>query len=142
MKIDPLLILKHKKIKAFYLNTFNWLLVFETDERLFAFEACGDCCSSSWLEHVSGIDALLGNEIFNSESVDVKSLDLAEFDCLDSYSFKFQTMKGWTDMEFRHEHNGYYGAFIEFKEGVMKWEDLEPVEFKEQYVFRKITEDF
>lgn len=72
--------------------------------------ADGECCSVSWIEHVSlparGLPATV------LEALDVHmplTLD-SEDSCLKHYGFELKTDKGPLFIDYRNESNGYYGG--------------------------------
>lgn len=74
-------------------------------------EAYGDCCSSSWFEHLDGAAALLGSTILAVEEVQgPDGTPDHEDDVLQTYFLKFTTTKGRATLEMRNESNGYYGG--------------------------------
>lgn len=79
----------------------------------------GDCCSHSWIEHVTIPDGIRGNVIR-----DVKQADMQEpFDhghdnedewgnYIQVYANAFVTDVGEIIFEYRNSSNGYYGGFL------------------------------
>lgn len=105
-------------------------LTFQTkDSSDFTFQAYGDCCSYSWIEHVSGLDALLGQEVLEFEEISMGEVqhDNKHYDCLQSYSYKLKTAKGVFEVELRNDSNGYYGG------------DLSPTD---RHCLKELKEDF
>lgn len=81
-------------------------------------KADGDCCSSSWIEHVE-----LPAAGFPAKVLSVNNLDLpgsndndSEHDCLVVYGLKIATDKGDLVIDYRNSSNGYYG-------GNLSWPD-------------------
>lgn len=79
--------------------------------------ADGDCCSVSWIEHISlpayGFPAMV------KEATDIEMPDLGEQpgrDYMQYYGFKVVTDKGDLVIDYRNESNGYYG-------GNLSWPD-------------------
>ncbi len=75
-------------------------------------KADGDCCSSSWIEHVE-----LPAGGFPAKVVGVEDIDLpgsvdnhAEHDCLKVYGLKISTDRGDIVIDYRNASNGYYGG--------------------------------
>ena len=81
-------------------------------------KADGDCCSSTWIEHVElpalGFPAtvLSVEDIPLPGSVD----DDANYECLAVYGLKISTDKGDIVIDYRNSSNGYYG-------GDLSWPD-------------------
>lgn len=102
------------KVADFKINTAhdNFQIVSKSGAA-FGFHCDADCCSESWIEHVTGIGSLLGGTIFEitrAESVSVPATR-QESEYIDVYTIK--TEKGRFDIEFRNSSNGYYGGAIE-----------------------------
>lgn len=74
--------------------------------------ADGDCCSSTWIEHVElpalGLPATVSKveEIPLPGSVD----NHEEYECLAVYGLKIATDKGDIVIDYRNSSNGYYGG--------------------------------
>lgn len=98
----------------------------EKDALKFVFEsglpiwlsAVGDCCSSSWFENLSGVEALIGhtiNEVLDREMPpDQDNTGGPEYgECIRFYGWTFVTGYGRADLEMRNSSNGYYGGSIE-----------------------------
>jgi hypothetical protein len=81
-------------------------------------KADGDCCSSSWIEHIE-----IAARGFPATVVKVEDLDLPgstdndrEHECLQVYGLEITTDKGEIVIDFRNSSNGYYG-------GNLSWPD-------------------
>ena len=79
------------------------------------FEMVGDCCSSSWIEHMSGVCFLIGAIIAEvTPGTEVETIDNhPEHDCLRFYNYNIRTDKGICAVEMRNSSNGYYGGSID-----------------------------
>lgn len=73
--------------------------------------ADGDCCSSTWIEHISlparGFPAVV------LEAGDIDMPDLGspgEYESIAYYGFELKTDKGHMVIDYRNESNGYYGG--------------------------------
>lgn len=113
-------LLKNKIITALYKSDDNGELSFKVhDNEYINFVAVGDCCSTTWFEHFSGIENLISNQIIDIEEVDMSHLneDINEesgcYDEIQVYGIKIKTTKGYVDIEFRNSSNGYYGGWVE-----------------------------
>lgn len=92
----------------------------------------GDCCSQSWIEHVSGIEGARGAEVIAVEQVDVGEIahpqdrGEREYDCLKAYITKIK-LRGRPDfeIEYRNNSNGFYGGSL--KETLAKTEGMTPL---------------
>lgn len=107
---------------------------FETDEGVFSYFTQAECCSESWINHISGLQAILGQKVLKTEQMDMPDIcpgqeDFSGKDYIDSvYSFKIFTSQGVCEIEMRNASNGYYGG------------NLEKVEFIDKV--KPIVEDF
>ncbi len=77
----------------------------------------GDCCSHSWVEHVSGVRESIGEEVVSvdthPELATHKGVDDSDFDCLALYGITLITSGGYRiDIDYRNESNGYYGGWL------------------------------
>lgn len=91
------------------------------------YRAYGDCCSSSWIEHLTVPDLGRGAEVLRVTEVDVpvsdemkaeqdarlKAKGEYETDCLQVYHTAIATTKGEVIIEYRNDSNGYYGGYLE-----------------------------
>jgi hypothetical protein len=77
------------------------------------FSAEGDCCSHSWIEHLTVPDDVAGCVIEAIEDSDSsRDDDDPEHDCLQVYHTKFRTRAGDIVVEYRNSSNGYYGGYL------------------------------
>lgn len=95
-------------------------LLFELVDGLWSVEAEGDCCSSSWFEHMTGVcfalDAVV-TEVVPVETADITGEDDKDHhECLQRYSYRIETTKGTFDIEMRNSSNGYYGGYLNIDE--------------------------
>lgn len=84
----------------------------------------GDCCSSSWIEHISIPPDIEGAEVTGVQEASIDDLDPSDPryrmleaekeypDCIRVYWTAIQTTKGEIIMEYRNSSNGYYGGSI------------------------------
>lgn len=76
-------------------------------------EAEGDCCSSSWIEHIEGVENLTGQTILSASAVNGPvEEDHPEYECLRTYFYKLVTTAGYLDIDMRNSSNGYYGGSL------------------------------
>jgi hypothetical protein len=92
-------------------------LFVETSDGSFRLSPWGDCCSSCYVQHVSGTDALAeGAVVAYVEDIDVEPRAEDE-DCggevVDTWGHRITTSKGVCSIEMRLEHNGYYGGALQ-----------------------------
>ena len=102
-------------------------LVFENDEFIFTFEHEQDCCEGVFIEDIVGdLDDLVGRPIDIVEEVEYDRdfnppgvKPVVEADSFTWTFYKFATIKGWVDVRWLGESNGYYSEGVDFK-GVRK----------------------
>jgi len=80
----------------------------------------GDCCSSSWVEHVSGVYEAIGKKIISFEERPEypthENADHSEHDCLSLYGITLVTEGGHRiDIDYRNSSNGYYSGWLDWK---------------------------
>ncbi len=111
MNTNPLV---GKTIQGVQLTADKRALRFKLDDGTEVVARCdGDCCSSTWVEHIS-LPAL-GFPALVTEAEDVPMPDLGtppEFECLAYYGFQVTTDKGHMVIDYRNESNGYYGGSL------------------------------
>jgi hypothetical protein len=75
-----------------------------------------DCCEHVRIEDIVGdLQDLVGSEILIAEEVEGESP--ADFEAYDSYTwtfYKFATRKGYVDLRWLGESNGYYSEGVSF----------------------------
>lgn len=106
-------------------------ITFWTNTGPVSYYAFGDCCSSSWIEHVEGVDALLYATVTSVESWTPPGNYLprdTDQSCTKVYGWKFVSNKGWAGLEMRNESNGYYGGDMELVSAV-----YDEIELKEDW---------
>jgi hypothetical protein len=95
----------------------DYELVFETtDGERYRMYHEQDCCESVSIESIVGdLQDLVGSEILIAEEVDGESP--ADFEAYESYTwtfYKFATRKGYVDIRWLGQSNGYYSESISF----------------------------
>lgn len=91
----------------------SYIQVDTDDGDKFYYHCYGDCCANAYVEHISGIDALLGQEVISVDSYDAGSKNDGEFGVSDYTRYTICTAQGSFEIELRVDHNGYYGGYIE-----------------------------
>lgn len=106
-----------KTVNKLTINDGETILAFCTSEGVIAYETWGDCCSDTWFSDITGVDALLGAVVVNTEELNVDGYNTEDGRCRQDYDkvygHKLITNKGWVDIVFRNSSNGYYGGSIE-----------------------------
>jgi len=86
-------------------------ILFQTPDGDVIARADGDCCSSTWIEHVE-----LPARGFPCEVISVEDLEMPEpeqpneYEVIAAYGCKITTDKGEIVIDYRNESNGYYGG--------------------------------
>lgn len=111
-----------KKIEAIYLNPARDLLTFKTDLGYLQFQAEGDCCSESWIEHINGVKEILNKTIKKFEAIDGPDIEgcitsKGRGDHVQFYFYKLLPEEYAWDfltIDMRNDSNGYYGGELKF----------------------------
>ena len=94
----------------------NELVFKTTDGETYRMYHEQDCCESVVLEDVVGdLQDLVGSEILVAEEVEGESP--ADFEAYESYTwtfYKFATRKGYVDLRWLGQSNGYYSESVSF----------------------------
>lgn len=77
------------------------------------FTAEGDCCSRSWIEHLTVPPDIAGTAVTHVGENDMGERDTDDgYGLLRLYQTTFRTPKGDIVVEYRNESNGYYGGWL------------------------------
>jgi len=98
-------------------------------------ECYADCCSETWIEHVTGARDIIGASIVAVEEKELGSGIPTRQECDEVYSTTIKTGGNygeWMAIEYRNSSNGYYGGSIDAS--------VAPAERPSD--MRPITEDF
>ena len=73
-----------------------------------------DCCSSTWIAHVEGVDRLIGGTVVSVEDIPMPGNNERDDDerYIQFYGLAIKTDKGTAVIDYRNESNGYYGGSI------------------------------
>jgi hypothetical protein len=95
----------------------TYLAFFADDAGLFGWTTEGDCCSTSWIEHINGVQALLGEVVTGVVSRDLPDPpeNKDDYDVIQRYGWTLETKKGRCDIEMRNHSNGYYGGWLQWQ---------------------------
>jgi hypothetical protein len=87
-----------------------------TDGTARAFGVEGDCCSTSWIEHLEAPNDIAGATLLSVEDSgqvgDDIEQDEQECDVVRVYNTRFRTDRGDVVLEFRNSSNGFYGGYL------------------------------
>ena len=91
-------------------------LVFETDTERFVFFHAQDCCEHVSIEDVCGdLEDLVGEPLLMAEEVSGETpvdFNEAEHESVTWTFYKFATRKGYVDVRWLGESNGYYSESV------------------------------
>jgi hypothetical protein len=94
----------------------NELVFKTTDGETYRMYHEQDCCEHVRIEDIVGdLEDLVGSEILIAEEVEGESP--ADFEAYESYTwtfYKFATRKGYVDLRWLGESNGYYSEGVSF----------------------------
>lgn len=105
-----------KKIKAVHLDDDKESISFETEDGESIVARCdGDCCSRTWIEHIEGMDYLIGATVANVEDIEMNREPTdADYTYTQYYGCRITTDKGHCIIDYRNESNGYYGGSLDW----------------------------
>lgn len=111
-------VLVGKQVAEVHLSAQNDYINFLTNDGNFWFFTDGDCCSESWINHISGIETLLGQIVTKVDEINMPDIEKDELgfsgrqEVDKIYSFKIFTSQGVCELEMRNSSNGYYGGLL------------------------------
>lgn len=86
-------------------------ILFVTDGGDIVARTDGDCCSSTWIEHIELPAMGFPAKVSSAEDLDMPDLGQpGEYEVIAYYGFKITTDKGVIVIDYRNESNGYYGG--------------------------------
>lgn len=119
-RYDELDILIGKTVTAVRMDDAKTSISFDCDGSVWSWSAEGDCCSSTWIEHIEGVGRLVGGTVRAVEDIDLPEPTPAENegrDVLQKYGVRIDTDKGTAVIDYRNESNGYYGGSLRRTDG-------------------------
>lgn len=100
-------------------------IYFRTDSgRRFVMMHEQDCCESVGIESITGnLEDLVGSPILVAEESTSHGAPRGEDADSSTWTFyKLATVKGWVDIRWYGESNGYYSESVDIKEYIQTWE--------------------
>lgn len=111
-----------KKVRVVSLSDDATVLVFYADEGTVSYSTYAECCSESWINHVSGIDNLVGHRVRSVSAPEWEEVVQLEYgdegfsgrqEVDSAYSLQVFTDRGVCEFELRNASNGYYGGSLD-----------------------------
>src|SRR5277367_3929125 len=103
-----------KTVRAIEVSDDQHWLVIKHDEGQNVYWCEGDCCSTTWVADIVGVDNLLGFKVVKAEDVEVEPVNdgrgREEVDLF--YGIKLTTERGYVDIVYRNSSNGYYCGWM------------------------------
>jgi len=91
-------------------------LIFENDSETFMFYHSQDCCESVEINDITGdLQDLIGDPLLIADEVIGESQDFGQYDSCTWTFYKFATRKGYVDVRWLGESNGYYSENVDLK---------------------------
>jgi hypothetical protein len=105
--------LEGKTIKKVMIAKDKKAIKFITNEGDIIARADGDCCSSSWIEHVELPAMGFPTKVVSEQDIEMPDLgNPNEYDEIAYYGYKITTDKGDMIIDYRNKSNGYYGGWL------------------------------
>ena len=118
---NDLNVLVGKKILAVNLSPDMYYIQFKTEGKDFDFECHGDCCAHAYIATIQNVECLIGQEV-TAVLAEESSHEDYTFQFVDNVFYSINTSKGSCHMDFRVEHNGYYGGDLILRDSLaVKW---------------------
>lgn len=88
-------------------------LIFTLDDgRTISYTAEGDCCSHSWIEHLTVPPDIAGSSVDGFAEQEMGETE-EDYETIRVYQTSFRTPKGEVVVEYRNSSNGYYGGWLQ-----------------------------
>lgn len=106
-------------VRKIFIDVDDESIAFVTDTQVIGYATDGECCSSTWIDSVTGVEALLNQTVLTHESMNNvelgKDRDTVEghyIEVMENYGEKLTTQQGHIDIIYRNSSNGYYMGSI------------------------------
>jgi hypothetical protein len=101
------------EVRKYHSNADSIVLEFENER--YALVPEGDCCASSYIQHIDFADVLNNATIKEIEALEYKK-DIEngrdDYNVIDQFGHRIHTDKGICTIDMRCSHNGYYYGFL------------------------------
>lgn len=102
-----------KKITGLKVSDDKETIVFVTPDQEIWYVANGECCSSSWIEHINGYLNLMGQVVERCEESEGPAYT-SDGDLIQIYRDILKLSdKSTFEIEYRNSSNGYYGGSLD-----------------------------
>lgn len=99
-----------KVLRILFNNEKNSFIIVLENSNPEKFNCEGECCSESWIEHISGLQNLIGHVVTKIQEICIDTdKDYGEERTL-IYRFDIFTEEGICTLEMRNFNNGYYSG--------------------------------
>lgn len=89
-------------------------LFLHTNKGKHVYYADGDCCSSSWIEHIDDPISFIDAEIIKIIEMEDPNISEIGGGFIKYYQTCIKTTKGDFHIEYRNSSNGYYGGYLQY----------------------------
>lgn len=105
--------LKDEKLVSVELSEDKENLIFHLESgKVLKYWTEGDCCSHSWIEHITVPSDIEGQEIIGWDEKDLDTFE-QDYSTIQVYQTSFVTSVGEIIVEYRNASNGYYGGWLQ-----------------------------
>lgn len=108
-------------ISYIYINDDKTIMVFlDLFGKLYAYHTYSDCCSDTWFDEIINPENLIREQVIGIEIMETKDIPVIRenherhHECIENYGYKLKTCKGYTEIIYRNDSNGYYGGGCEY----------------------------
>jgi hypothetical protein len=101
-----------KKIINVYSDSDRIYLKFETDNGNFYYECHGDCCASPYINSMQGLSDIIDQVVTEVLVEGADEIKNGSSDYTDVTFYTIKSLKGRLHIDFRVNHNGYYGGSL------------------------------
>lgn len=106
----PMENLTGKKVLQILKDDTDTYLLFKTDQGDLCFETYGDCCARPYICSIEGSEDILNEVVTEVLQQSIDSLEHEGGYVTDIIFYTIKSTRGRLNIDFRVEHNGYYGG--------------------------------